>query len=94
MPDGGRVILSATYIERDGRVCISLTDTGTGMTPHVQAHAFDPFFTTKDPGRGTGLGLATVSWFARQSGGTATIESTPGAGTTVSIFLPSRAASP
>jgi signal transduction histidine kinase len=94
MPAGGNITLSATFIEGDGRVCISLKDTGTGMSPHVQAHAFDPFFTTKDPARGTGLGLATVAWFVQQSGGSVTMQSAPGAGTTVSIFLPSRAALP
>jgi len=63
-------------------------DTGTGMTPDVLARAFDPFFTTKEPGKGTGLGLSQVYGFARQSGGTAKIESEVGRGTVVRILLP------
>jgi PAS domain S-box-containing protein len=66
---------------------IALEDTGTGMPPEVAAKVFEPFFTTKG-GRGTGLGLAMVYGFAKQSGGGVTIESTPGRGTTVSLFLP------
>jgi CheY-like chemotaxis protein len=69
-------------------VSIAVTDTGKGMSPDVAARAFEPFFTTKQVGSGTGLGLATVYSFAQQSGGWATIESTEGVGTTVSIFLP------
>jgi signal transduction histidine kinase len=93
MPGGGSVVIRASAIEDGSRVKISLSDTGTGMTPRVLARAFDPFFTTKPPGQGTGLGLATVYGFAKQSGGYAEIESTLGAGTTVSIFLPTAAAS-
>jgi two-component system cell cycle sensor histidine kinase/response regulator CckA len=66
---------------------LALQDTGTGMPPEVMAKVFEPFFTTKG-GRGTGLGLAMVYGFAKQSGGTVTIDSTPGRGTTVSIVLP------
>jgi CheY-like chemotaxis protein len=66
---------------------LALQDTGTGMPPDVAAKVFEPFFTTKG-GRGTGLGLSMVYGFAKQSGGTVTIDSTPGKGTTVSIFLP------
>ncbi|MEY4607263.1 MAG: hypothetical protein RLY45_2023 [Actinomycetota bacterium] len=69
-------------------VSIAVTDTGKGMSPDVAARAFEPFFTTKQVGSGTGLGLATVYSFAQQSGGWATIDSTEGVGTTVSIFLP------
>jgi signal transduction histidine kinase/DNA-binding response OmpR family regulator len=69
-------------------VVVSVADTGTGMSPEVSAHAFEPFFTTKDVDKGTGLGLAQTYGFAKQSGGTAAIESAPGAGTTVSLYLP------
>ena len=93
MPKGGSVVIRAVAIDSGLRVRISLIDTGTGMTPRIQARAFDPFFTTKPPDRGTGLGLATVYGFATQSGGSTEIESAPGAGTTVSIILPSAAAS-
>lgn len=69
-------------------VSLTLTDDGAGMTDDVAARAFEPFFTTKRPGSGTGLGLATVYAFARQSGGTATLQSRLGVGTTVSLILP------
>lgn len=93
MPGGGGVRIGATAIEQGARVRISLSDTGTGMTPRVLARAFDPLFTTKPPEHGTGLGLATVYGFAKQSGGYAEIESTPGVGTSVSIILPNAAVS-
>ncbi len=67
---------------------IAVGDTGTGMPPEVAARAFEPFFTTKATGKGTGLGLSQVYGMARQSGGTARIESLPGVGTTVTIYLP------
>ena len=65
-----------------------MTDTGTGMPPDVIARAFDPFFTTKPIGMGTGLGLSMVYGFARQSGGQVRINSKPGQGTTVCLYLP------
>jgi len=75
-------------IEAGDYVRVSVIDTGVGMTPEVVARALEPFFTTKEIGKGTGLGLAQVYGFARQSGGQVQIESSPGAGTAVSLFLP------
>ncbi|HYE49832.1 MAG TPA: PAS domain S-box protein, partial [Azospirillaceae bacterium] len=90
MPAGGELEVSAENVtlrpgERPGLegefVRLSVSDTGTGMPPEVAARAFDPFFTTKEVGKGSGLGLAQVYGLARQAGGTAWIESTPGLGT-------------
>ncbi|MBO9512687.1 MAG: PAS domain S-box protein [Variovorax sp.] len=69
-------------------IAIEVSDTGEGMPDAVRERAFEPFFTTKESGRGTGLGLSTVYGFARQSQGAATIDSAPGQGTTVTLFLP------
>ncbi|WP_158809353.1 ATP-binding protein [Beijerinckia sp. L45] len=69
-------------------VKVSISDNGPGMAPEIAARVFEPFFTTKAVGKGTGLGLSQVYGFARQSGGFVELDSTPGAGTTVSIFLP------
>ena len=100
MPDGGRLIIEtsnrsigepeavALELPAGPYVSLSVTDTGSGMTPEVIARAFDPFFTTKPLGEGTGLGLSMVYGFARQSGGQARIDSEPGLGTKVSLFLP------
>jgi len=101
MPDGGRMTIEAgnasideTYVHRNSfampgqYVTISVTDTGTGMTPDVVSKAFDPFFTTKPIGQGTGLGLSMIYGFARQSGGFVNIYSEVGLGSTVRIYLP------
>jgi len=101
MPGGGRLVIETRNVFLDERtaaaaeelkpgeyVVIAVRDTGGGMTPHVIARAFDPFFTTKEIGKGTGLGLSQVYGFARQSGGTAAIESALGQGTAVRLYLP------
>ena len=69
-------------------VAIAVVDTGTGMADEVRARVFEPFFTTKDVGKGSGLGLAQVLGFVQQSGGGVRIESAPGEGTTVCVYLP------
>jgi signal transduction histidine kinase/ActR/RegA family two-component response regulator len=95
MPGGGTIEIRTENIAdlnegdlRGDYVCLSITDSGTGMTPEVKARVFEPFFTTKDVGKGSGLGLAQAYGFARQSGGTAQIISEWGEGTTVRLLLP------
>ncbi|MEP6722685.1 MAG: PAS-domain containing protein [Variovorax sp.] len=69
-------------------VRIDVEDNGAGMDAHTLAHMFEPFFTTKQPGRGTGLGMAMVYGFIKQSGGAVDVHSQPGRGTTISLWLP------
>jgi len=75
-------------------VCICVRDTGSGMDPEIRAKVFEPFFTTKEIGKGSGLGLSQVLGFAKQSGGGVCIESEPGKGTAVHIYLPRAAGAP
>lgn len=95
MPAGGALVLSVSTAPlgdpaAPGRagVLFRVADTGTGIPPQLLERIFEPFFTTKEKGKGTGLGLAMVYGFARQSGGSVTVDSTVGAGTTFSLCLP------
>jgi PAS domain S-box-containing protein len=101
MPGGGCLTITTAEADLDGGpsggagpmrdggyLSIAVTDTGHGMLPEIRDRAFDPFFTTKDVGKGTGLGLSQVYGFIRQSDGHVTIESVPGAGTSVRLYLP------
>jgi len=101
MPEGG-VLTITTALEHLGAaphglhqefdlaeyVTVSISDTGMGMPPDVIAKAFDPFFTTKPIGQGTGLGLSMIYGYVKQSGGDVSIESCPGQGTCVKLYLP------
>jgi two-component system, cell cycle sensor histidine kinase and response regulator CckA len=86
MPDGGTLAIAVSGVH--GGVRITVVDDGVGMPEEVRDRAFEPFFTTKDPGQGTGLGLATVHGIVTDSGGTVDIDSAPGRGTAVTMFLP------
>lgn len=101
MPNGGRLMIetfnatlgagdvdSTSGMSPGDYVVLSVADTGHGMTPEIRARVFEPFFTTKPAGKGSGLGLATIYGFARQSGGNVTIDSEVGKGTTVNLYLP------
>jgi PAS domain S-box-containing protein len=85
MTGGGRILIETTAGEQ---VVLAISDEGHGMEAEVAARAFEPFFTTKPKGAGTGLGLATVYGTVTQAGGHAEIESEPGSGTTVRVYLP------
>jgi PAS domain S-box-containing protein len=96
MPGGGRITISAdesdssenSALELGQYVRLSLSDTGEGMDAATLSHATEPFFTTKGVGKGTGLGLAMVRGLTEQSGGTLSIESAPGKGTRVTMWIP------
>jgi len=101
MPGGGELRISLDHtevrasdpppvaeMEPGGWVRLTVSDTGTGMTPEVRQHLFEPFFTTKDVGEGTGLGLAQVYGIIRQHRGAIDVETAPGNGTSFHIYLP------
>jgi CheY-like chemotaxis protein len=101
MPQGGKLVIETRNIVLDADhadfqsesqpgayVQLSISDTGVGMDAAVRDRVFEPFFTTKEKGRGTGLGLAMVYGFVKQSGGHVTIDSEPGHGTTINLYFP------
>ena len=99
MPDGGLLTIATRNASLDPSVhsaitsagdyvCLSVSDTGTGIAADTLDNVFEPFFTTKPPGKGSGLGLSQVYGVASQSGGGVDIESAPGKGTTVAVFFP------
>jgi two-component system, cell cycle sensor histidine kinase and response regulator CckA len=101
MPTGGKLVIETRNAILDARYAqqhagavpgqyalLSVTDTGVGMSEEVKAHLFEPFFTTKEVGKGTGLGLATCYGIIKQNGGQIEVQSEPGQGTNVKIYLP------
>lgn len=107
MPDAGVLTIKADNTRLDPTdahhpdditpgdyICIQVSDTGVGMSAEVLGKVFEPFFTTKDVGNGNGLGLSMVYGFAKQSKGHVSIESLPGAGTTVFLYLPAARENP
>ena len=103
MPQGGTISLSAENaavvssegdLEAGEYVVLAVEDSGTGISPEVLARVLEPFFTTKEVGKGTGLGLSMAYGFAKQSGGTLRINSEPGRGTRVELWLPRSLSTP
>jgi CheY-like chemotaxis protein len=101
MPQGGKVVIETASADidesnagqypsmRPGRyVMLSVSDSGTGMDRETQSRIFEPFFTTKPPGKGTGLGLASVFSIVEQNGGAISVHSQPGAGATFKVYFP------
>jgi signal transduction histidine kinase len=91
MAEGGTLTLTVST-DGDGDALLSVSDTGVGMTPEVRAHIFDPFFTTREGGGGTGLGLPIAQAIVERHGGTISVESVPGIGSTFTLALPRVAA--
>ncbi|MBV1799379.1 ATP-binding protein [Siccirubricoccus sp. G192] len=101
MPEGGTITIRAENLPgladddlQGDFLRLSVIDTGTGMPPEVVSRVFEPFFTTKDIGKGSGLGLAQVYGFAKQSGGTVRIDTAVGQGTRIALFLPRSSLAP
>ena len=97
MPGGGDLTIETKNVlggPGEPQVCLSVSDTGTGLHKDVKEHLFEPFFTTKDQGKGTGLGLAIIYGIVQQNGGRIEVSSVWGHGTTFQIYLPSCSSSP
>ncbi len=92
MPSGGRLTIATRGA--DDRVLVEIRDTGVGIPPEALGRIFDPFFTTKAPGRGTGLGLSVSYGIVREHGGSISVDSRPGSGTTFRLEFPVRAGKP
>jgi signal transduction histidine kinase len=90
MPQGGTIAIETASRRRGGGdvVQVSVTDNGCGMVPEIRSHLFEPFFTTKEPGRGTGLGLASVAGIVAEAGGEVAVETEPGRGSAFHVILP------
>ncbi len=88
MPHGGKLTIRANHLKATGRVELIVSDSGVGMNAETQAHLFEPFYSTKDPGKGSGLGLATVQALVERVGGKITVVSGPNQGARFELNLP------
>jgi signal transduction histidine kinase len=89
MPDGGALRVAVASDPATGGARLSVSDTGTGITPEDLPHIFEPFFTTKSAGKGVGLGLSVAYGIMQRHGGSLSAESRPGAGATFTLAFPS-----